>query len=177
MTVKTVEEKRVEEKRKELDLLKISVEELEENIKAKREVRKRERDRKDIMVWAENVIFPFLEEIAAGYNEPLILGIQRLIKEKKNPFQPQKDWNRTREATSYLDAFFNTPQINALKPLMKPYIKYNMQWIYGEAKWIREEIMKKEYPDFYNAIMNTEGGKEWLDELINGFMKTIRRYL
>ena len=32
MTVKTVEEKRVEEKRKELDLLKISVEELEENI-------------------------------------------------------------------------------------------------------------------------------------------------
>jgi len=167
----------IEEKQKELDLLKISVEELQGNIEAKREVRKRERERKEVMVLAENVIFPFLEEIAAGYNEPLIPGIRRLIKEKKNPFQPQKGWNRTRETTSYLDAFFNAPHIKAFTPLMKPYIKYNMQWIYREAKWIREKILKTEYPDFYNAIMETEGGKEWLDELINGFMKTIRRYL
>jgi hypothetical protein len=172
MTVKTVEQKK-----KELDVLKQSVEDLENSIKAKREARKRERERKDIMVWMENVIFPFLEEIARGFNEPLIPGIKRLIKEGKNPFQPKQDWTRTRETTSYLDAFFTTPHVKALIPLMRPYIKYNMQWIYREAKWIREEILKTEYPDFYEAIMKTEGGNEWLDELINGFMKTIRTYL
>lgn len=167
----------IEEQKQELDVLKQSVEELEEEIKEKREKRKRAREKNDIMVWMENVIFPFLEEIAASFNEPLIPGIQRLIKEKKNPFQPKKDWNRTHETTGYLDAFFNAPHVKALTPLMKPYVRYNMQWIYREAEWIREEILKTEYPDFYNAIMDTEGGKEWLDQLINGFMKTIRRYI
>lgn len=169
--------KTVDQKKEELDILKQSVEDLEKSIKEKRAASKRARERKDIMVWMENVVFPFLEEVAAGFNEPLIPGIQRLIKEGKNPFQPLKDWSRTRETTSYLDGFFNSPHVKVLIPLMRPYIKYNMQWIYKEAKWIREAILKVEYPDFYNAIMKTEGGEAWLDGLIDGFMKTIRSYI
>lgn len=167
----------LEKKKEQLSRLKQSVDEMQKDIEERREKRKREQERKDVMLWLENIIFPFLEEIAAGFNEPLVDGIKRLIREKKNPFQPTKTWNRTQETYSYLDAFFNTPQIRVLFPILKPYLKYNMQWIFKEASWIREEVLKEEYPDIYTAIMETEGGKEWMDGLIGGFLKVVRRYI
>jgi len=167
----------LEKKREQLNRLKMSVEELQKDIKKKREKRKREQERKDVIIWLDNIIFPFIEEIARSYNEPLIDGIKRLIKEKKNPFQPRKDWNRTIDAQTYLEAFFNEPRIRLILPLVKPFVRYNMDWIFKESKWIREDIIKTEYPDIYQAVMQTEGGEEWLDGLIGGFMKTVRRYI
>jgi len=167
----------LEKKRKELTDLKNSVEDMRAEILKKREQREKERAKRDICFWMDNAVLPFLEEIAACFNEPLLDGIRRLIKEQKNPFQPKKDWNRTRETKSFLTGFINLPQNKLLLALAKPFIRYNMQWIHKEAEWIREEILKQEYPDFYMAIMETEGGQQWLDQLINGLIKTIRRFL
>lgn len=167
----------LKKKRDELVALGQSVEEMEKEIKEKRETRFRDRAREDICFWMDNAIFPFLEGIAESFNEPLIDGIQRLIKEGKNPFRPKEDWNRTRETEHALRSFLSLPQTKVLQVLAKPYMKAKMTWIHQEAEWIREEILKEAYPYVYQAIMQTEGGKEWLDELIGDLTKTLRSYL
>lgn len=166
----------LEEKRKELETTVSSVEELQKKIERDRETRLKARAKEDICFWMDNAIFPFLEGIAESFNEPLIPGIQRLIREKKNPFRAKEDgWNRTRETEIVLRSFLVQPQTRVLQVLARPYIKARMEWIHEKAEWIREEIVKEEYPGFYTAIMETEGGKEWLDELITDFVTTLRK--
>lgn len=164
-------------KKKRADVISLgkTVEEMQKNLEKERQARLRERAKEDICFWMDNAIFPFLEGIAEGFNEPLIIGIQRLIREKKNPFRPREDWNRTRETEIALKSFLLNPRTRVLQVLVKPYIKAKMDWINKEAKWIREEVLKEEYPGFYEVIMETEGGKEWLDELITDFVKTLRK--
>jgi len=119
--------------------------------------------------------FPYLEGISASFNEPLLAGINRLIKEKKNPFRPKEDWNRTQETKIALAGFFKNPQAKVLYFMAKPYIRKKVEWIHEQAQWIRDTILKTEYPEFYDVIMNTEGGKEWLDQLITDLASTIKR--
>lgn len=168
---------RVDRKRRKLDILKKSVSEMREHFAANRKTKQRERAYKDICFWMDNAIVPFLEGIAEQYNEPLLDGIKRLIKEDKNPFRQQQDWNRRKETEFALTRFMQSPSTKVLQIMAKPYVRQKMQWIEGEAKWIREEILKEEYPAFYEAIMDTPGGKAWLDNLITDFMKIIKRYL
>jgi len=165
----------LKKKREEVLTLGKSVEELQENLEKQRQTRLRERAREDICFWMDNAIFPFLEGVAEGFNEPLIVGIKRLIREKKNPFRPKEAWNRTQETEIALKSFLLNPQTRVLQILAKPYIKARMEWINEQAEWIREEIVKEEYPSLYDVIMETEGGKEWLDELINDLIKTLRK--
>lgn len=165
----------LEEKRKGLQTLQTSVEQMRADIEKKREARLRERAREDICFWMDNAIFPFLEGISDGFNEPLIPGIQRLIMEGKNPFRPKEGWNRTIDTEFALTTFLTQPQNQVLGTLMKPYIKAKMEWINQQAEWIREQILKDEYPAVYKAIMETEGGKEWLDELITDLTTTLRK--
>ena len=167
----------LQRKRKSLETLQRSVEQMRENFEKKKEARLRARAKEDICFWMDNAVFPFLEGIAESFHEPLIDGIKRLIREKKNPFRPKKDWNRTRETQIALTGFLAQPQTKMLQILAKPFLKYKMEWIHREAEWIREEIVKEEYPDFYGAIMETEGGKEWLDDLITDLTKYIKRLL
>lgn len=162
-------------KREDLQKTKQSVEDMMKGLDKQREDRLRERAKQDVCFWMDNAIFPFLDGIAEGYNEPLLVGIQRLIKEKKNPFRPKEDWNRTRETSTVITSFLANPQTRILQILAKPYLKSKMEWINKEAEWIREAILKEEYPDVYEAIIETEGGKEWLDELITDFIKTLRK--
>lgn len=168
----------LEKKRQGLLSLQKSVEEMRKDIKKKREAKEREEAREDICFWMDNAIFPYLEGLASnGYNEDLLSGIKRLIKEEKNPFRAKDGWNRTQETQTALNRFLALPQTRVLQILAKPYIKAKMQWIHKEAEWIREAILKEEYPDFYEAIMETEGGKQWLDNLITDFFKMIKRLL
>lgn len=167
---------RLKEKQKALDLLKTDVTQMQEQLKERRENAKRKRAREDICFWMDNAIFPFLEGVAGSFNEPLIDGIRRLIKEKKNPFRPRKNgWDRTRETDIALKTFLMTPQTKVLQVLAKPFIRQKLSWINKEAEWVRETILKEEYPDVYDAIMKTEGGEKWLDELITDLMKYLRR--
>lgn len=163
-------------KRKRLQDTIKSVEDFQKMLKEQRETRFKEKAKQDICFWMDNGIFPFLEGIAESFDEPLIDGIKRLIREGKNPFRPKKDgWNRTHETREALTGFLMQPQTRVLQTLAKPYIKARMEWIHKEAKWIREEILKEEYPGIYEAIMKTKGGKEWLDTLITDFVKTIKK--
>lgn len=166
----------LEEKRKEVETLETSFEDFKKQVEQKKEARLRERARQDVCFWMDNAIFPFLEGIAETFNEPLIDGIRRLIREKKNPFRRKEDgWNRTREANIVLQSFLVQPQTRVLQILAKPYLKKQMDWIHQEAEWIREQILKEEYPGIYEAIMQTEGGQQWLDELIEDFIRILRQ--
>lgn len=168
----------LEKKRQANETLRKSVEDMREDLKKKREAKEREDARENICYWMDNAIFPYLEGLAEnGYNEDLISGIKRLIREGKNPFHSKNGWNRTQETQGALQCFLDLPQTKVLQTLAKPYARANMQWIYKEAEWIRETILKEEYPDIYDAIMEVQGGKEWLDNLITDFMKLIKRLL
>lgn len=167
----------LEEKKKKVDDLEKSIDQLRIDIQMKREAKLRQRAKEDICFWMDNAIFPFLEGVSDSFNEPLISGIRRLIQEKKNPFRPKEDWDRTKEANTALTTFLSLPQTQVLQALVKPYLKAKSEWLQKEAAWVREDVLKEEYPDIYNAIMATEGGQEWLDQLINDFMKTLRRLI
>jgi len=165
----------LETKREELASLKQTVGDLEEEFKQKREDKRRERSQKKICLYMDNLIIPYLEGIAqGGFNEPLTVGIRRLIKEDKNPFRPQEGWNRTKETHNALDRFLQFPQVKMLKLIAKPFLKHELQVIHEDASWIRENVLKQEYPDIYVAVMETEGGPKWLDQLIDDFLKTIK---
>lgn len=168
---------RIKLKMAELNIIKKTVTEMEEDLKQKREQKKHEKARNDICLCMDTYILPFLEGISETFNEPLTEGVKRLIKEKKNPFKPKKGWNRTKDTEYVLKRFMNSPTTKVLQVMAKPYIRYKMEWIHEEAEWIREEILKNEYPDLYDAIIETEGGKEWLDDLINSFIRTIKGYI
>ena len=170
-------EERLAKKRESMELLKQSVTQMKETLKNRREQNKRNRSRKDICFWMDNAILPFIKGVARQFNEPLIDGIKRLILEKKNPFKPQKSWDRTRETRYVLKRFLDSPQTKVLQTLAKPFLRNKMTWIYEEADWIREELVKEEYPDLYNVVMETPGGKEWLDDLISSFIQTMKEYL
>lgn len=165
----------LEAKREELASLKQTVGDLEEEFKQKRESKKRERSQKKICLYMDNLIIPYLEGIAqGGFNEPLTVGIRRLIMENKNPFRQQEGWDRTKETYNVIDRFLQFPRVKMLKPLVKPFLKRELQDIQEDASWIRENVLKQEYPDIYMAVMETEGGPKWLDQLIDDFLKTIK---
>jgi len=164
----------LKKKRDDFETLKSSVEQMREDIKKKRETKLRERAREQVCYWMDTVVVPFLEGIADSFNEPLLEGVKRLIREKKNPFRPKKDWNRTQETQFVLNSFLNSPQTKMLQILAKPFLKAKLDWVHKEASWVREEILKEEYPQLYEAIMETEGGQEWLDQLITDLMKKLR---
>jgi len=165
----------LKQKRQSLETLKKSVEKMKEDSKKRKEARKRARAKQDICFWMDNAVFPFLDGIAESFHEPLIDGVKRLIKEKKNPFRPKKGWDRTRETEIALQGFLSQPQTKMLQILAKPFLKHKMEWIHRESEWIREEILKEEYADFYETIMETKGGKQWLDDLITDLTKYIKR--
>lgn len=165
---------RVAERLKQFETLK----KLAAESRKKREIRKRQKDKKDCLLWMENFIFPLLRGLARSFNEPLLVGIKRLIREKKNPFRRKKDgWNRTKETEIVVGTFLGRPEIRMYLYLFKPLIRHKSEWIRREAQWVREEVLKEEFPDFYEVIMETEGGKEWLDELIRDLVNTLRRVL
>lgn len=164
----------LKKKRDGLITLQTSVEELQKDIQKRREARLREKAREQVCYWVDNVIFPFLQGIAESFDEPLLDGVKRLIREGKNPFRPTKHWNRTRETEVVLKSFLNQPQTKMLQVLAKPFLKAKLDWIHKEASWIREEILKEEYPQLYETIMEAKGGKEWLDQLITDLTKKLR---
>lgn len=177
MTLSERLSERIKKKMESLSLLQKNVTEMEEGLKQQREKKKRDKSRKDICLCMDTYILPFLEGVANTFNEPLTEGVKRLIKEGKNPFKPKKGWNRTKDTEYILKRFMDSPTTKILQTMAKPYIRYKMEWIHEEAEWIREQILKDEYPDLYEAIMETEGGKEWLDDLINSFISTIKGYI
>jgi len=167
----------LQEKRKHVGDLEKSVEDMQKEIQLKRAAKTRQRAKEDICFWMDNAIFPFLEGVAEGFNEPLLDGIRRLIRENKNPFRPRENWDRTKETNFVLSGFLSQPQTQLLQAMAKPFLKMKSEWLLKEASWIREEILKEEYPDFYGAIMSTTGGQEWLDTLITDVTKMLRRLI
>lgn len=166
-------------KMEEIDLLQKSVGELEKELKERRELKKKQRSKEQISFFMNNLIIPYLEGIANGFNEPLLAGVQRLIREAKNPFRPKEDWDRTRETSLSIDRFLKSsdPRILLIKNLAKPFVRAKFETINEEASWIREQILKEDYPALYAAIMEREGGQEWLDQLIEDLFRSIKRYL
>ena len=74
-----------------------------------------------------------------------------------------------------LSGFLKNPQAKVMFFLAKPYIKRKIAWIHEQADWIREVILKTEYPEFYEVIVTTKGGKEWLKDLITDLTHTLKR--
>ena len=130
---------------------------------------------KDIRSWMDNFVFPYLEGLSVHYNEPLLSGIRRLIREKKNPFRPSEGWDRTRDTKVLLSRFFGNPQAKILLHIARPLIKRKVEWIHEQSDWVREQIIAREYPEFYDVIMNTEGGKEWFDTMLTDIVNTLKR--
>jgi len=130
----------------------------------------RDQSREEIRFWMDNAIIPFLEGVAEEFDEPLLNGIERLIKEHKNPLATRKA-----EAETALRNFFSAPQTKVLYTIARPYVRVKTDFILKEAEWIREAIMKEEYPDLYDVITKTQGGVEWLDDLIKAFVQIIRK--
>jgi len=161
-------------KRKEFKAFKSDVEQLREDIKKKREIRLRKKAHEQVCYWMDTVVLPFLQGIAESFNEPLLEGVKRLIREKKNPFRPKQDWNRTKETEFVLTKFLGSPQTKLLQIVAKPFLKAKLDWINKEASWVREEVLKEEYPQLYDAIMETDGGQEWLDNLLTDLTKRLR---
>ena len=167
----------LEKKRQSLDILKKDVGELRAEIKRRKEVKRVQKATKDIRFWMDNFVFPYLEGISDSYNEPLLSGIRRLIREKKNPFRPKNGWDRTRESRTALTGLFRNPQAKVLLHIARPFIKNKIEWIQEQSDWVRETIIKKEYPEFYQAIMSIDGGKEWFNTIITDLVNTLKRSL
>ena len=168
---------RLEKKRQSLELLKKDVGDLKVELKRRKEVKRVQKATKDIRFWMDNFVFPYLEGLSDSYNEPLLSGIRRLISEKKNPFRPSEGWDRTRESKTALTGLFRNPQAKVLLHVARPFIKNKIEWIQEQSDWVRETIIKKEYPEFYTTIVNIEGGKEWFNTIITDLVNTLKRSL
>jgi len=153
------------------------VDRLEKELEEKRQKKIRDKARHDLCFWMDNAILPFLQGVAISYNEPLLAGVKRLIREKKNPFKPRNDWDRTKEVNYFLTGFLNQPQTKLLGVMARPILRLKTSFILQEIPWIREQILRESYPDLYEAVMETEGGQEWLDSLLLDLTNTLRNYL
>lgn len=122
----------------------------------------------------DNYILPFLEGVATNYNEPLILGVGRLIREKKNPFRPKLDWNRTQDTQATINTFTTNPITRALWQFTKPYLKGRIDKIFEETDWIINTVLQEEYPDVYSVIVESEGGVEWFKAFLQDLAQTLR---
>lgn len=160
----------LDELRAEIEKLRQSIKERKESLEQYIEERKKARARDDICMWMDNAIIPFLEGIAESFHEPLIEGVKRLIKDGVNPITA-----RRQEAELAMRQFFNTPTTRVLKSIARPFIRAKTDLILKETQWIREDVLKEEYPFLYEAIMNEKGGKEWLDNLVKSFIQMVRR--
>ena len=142
--------------------------------KQRREVRERQKMTKEICLWMDNYILPFLEGVAKNYDEPLIPGVERLIRENKNPFRPRTDWDRSQETRDTIGAFITHPVTSALWRIAKPYLRGRMDKILDETDWVINTVLQEEYPDVYDAIMQTDGGVEWFKALLTDLAQTLR---
>jgi len=163
-----------EQLRDEIEAIRRSVEEKREKLRQLREERAKAeakaRSREEVCFWMDNAIIPYLTGIADSFNEDLITGVRRLIKEGKNPIV-----TRRAEAELAIKSFFSTPQTRVLYGVARPYIQAKTEEILEGAEWIREEVLKEEYPLLYEAVAEEEGGKQWLDNLIKSFVQMVRR--
>lgn len=155
----------------------VDVGQLEKELAEKRQKKIRERARRDLCFWMDNAILPFLQGVASSYDEPLLDGVKRLIHEGKNPFRPTQDWDRTNEVNYFLTGFFKLPQTKLLQVMAKPIVRAKTSFIAQEIPWIRDEILRESYPDLYEAVMTTEGGREWLDDLLLDLTNTLKTFL
>ena len=165
----------LEQKRQALDILKKDVGDFEAELARRKEEKRIQKATKDIRFWMDNFVFPYLEGLSTSFNEPLLTGIRRLIHEKKNPFRPSEEWDRTRETKIALTSFFGNPQAKVLLHVARPFIKRQVEWIHEQTEWIREKVIAREYPEFYATIINVEGGKEWFDTIITDLVNTLKR--
>lgn len=142
--------------------------------KQRREIRERQKTSKEICHWMDNYVLPFLEGIAKNFNEPLIPGVKRLILEKKNPFRPTKDWNRTKETQIVIGTFLKNPVTATLWRIAKPLFKGRIDHILNESDWVINTVLQEEYPDFYSVIVETEGGVEWFKTFLQDLTQTLK---
>lgn len=142
--------------------------------KQRREIRERQRAKQEVCFSLDNYILPFIEGIANNFNEPLILGIKRLITENKNPFRPREDWNRTQETKEALNIFITNPAVNRLWFIIKPILRKKIDPFINEIDWVINTILKEEYPDIYSVLVETEGGIKWFKTFIQDLATALK---
>lgn len=142
--------------------------------KQRREIRERQRVKQEVCFSLDNYILPFIEGIANNFNEPLILGIKRLITENKNPFRPREDWDRTQETKEALNIFITNPAVNRLWFIIKPILRKKIDPFINEIDWVINTILKEEYPDIYSVLVETEGGIRWFKTFIQDLATALK---
>ena len=164
--------KRLESLRQRVNVLKGTVEALRVKTLTAREERKKATRKQEIIIYLDSLIIPYLEGVSERFNEPLEAGIKRLIKKKSYRFPTRY---RRGEALTDIQRFLSTPQARVLISVAGPAIRWKTQQLADGADFILDEVLNKEYPTLYEAIAETEGGREWFQNMLNDMVHMVRR--
>ncbi len=148
--------KRIENLKQRVQNLQQQVNQLKQKIAEVAREAKIKAIRQQAAVWWNNFILPYLEGVAERYNEPLEDGVARLIREKKNPLR-----YRRKEAEANMHRFFSLEYTRPLLHLIRPVLRWPPEQVRQAAEIMLDQVIRIERPGLYEAIVNTEGGKQW----------------
>ena len=164
--------KSLQNQRDKVAFLKRTVETLKAKTLAVSAERKKAARKQEITMYLDYLIIPYLEGVAERFSEPLEDGIKRLIHKKSYRFPTRY---RRNEAETDLHRFFSTPQGKVLFSIAGPAIRWKAQELAAGADLILDEVLIEDYPSIYEAVAETEGGREWFHNMLNDMVHMIRR--
>lgn len=157
--------------KEKVDELQKYVEGLKTKVEDRRSKIQEQRAKEQTAFWIGKTVIPYLEGVAERYNEPLEDGVKRLINENKNPLK-----NHRSDSLTDLRNFFSMPETRILGTLVQRLVaKQSDENIRKWGEWTLENVIKEYYLDIYEAIMETEGGKEWFIEFVSDLVKMFKR--
>lgn len=162
---------KMKEQTDELQKLQKYVDDLKIKVDDRREKLQEQRVKEQTAFWIGKTVIPYLEGMAERYDEPLEDGIKRLINESKNPLK-----NHRNDALTNLRNFFSTPETRILGTLAQRLVaKQPDENINKWSEWMLENVIAEYYINIYEAIMETEGGKEWFTGFVSDLAKMFKR--
>jgi len=119
----------------------------------------------------DGYIVPYLEGLAERFGEGLEAGIKRIIKKQSYRYPTRY---RRQEMEDELRALI--PYSRVLIRAATPFIRKRLVVVEENFDFIME-ILEEEYPDIYYPIIETEGGREWMEITVKDALEALRRIL
>jgi len=163
---------RLEDLRQRVSDLRQTVERLREKARRTREAARREAFKREVAVYLDNFIIPYLEGIAERYGDPTLEdGVRRLIRKKSRRYPLRY---RREEAVADMRRWLSQPQISVLLARVNPLINWKLSQISESLDFILDEVIAERYPYLHEAIVGEKGGREWFKTVVGDMIKLLR---